>query len=195
MSQLNNRIDELENLSKALSTCLDNLAEEVSVCHGLLLMGGGASALASHVRSLKTLKENKISELERLEEAWENSEDELAYWVKECGEPGKEIAELMSAAIIPSADNDQSPFEGTPEEEQAHRHQLKAQAALLEKKVSWETRKVLFWMLPARSDRVLLDTEIESIDYGLVGGEHSGAGGGCKTRIVRRHKARQEFAR
>merc|ERR1712176_1004718 len=60
--QLKNRLDELDSLSMALSTCLDNLAEEVSVCHGLLLMGGGASALASHVRSLRALKAQKFSE-------------------------------------------------------------------------------------------------------------------------------------
>lgn len=130
-----NRIDELESLSKALSTCLDNLAEEVSVCHGLLLMGGGASALASHVRSLKALKESKEVELDRLEEAWENSEDELAYWVKESGDQGREIAELMTPAIISSSEREHTPFEGTPEEEQAHKQQLRAQAAALENKV------------------------------------------------------------
>jgi len=135
LSQLVNRIDELESLSKALSSCLDNLAEEVSVCHGLLLMGGGASALASHVRSLKTLKENKEAELDRLEEAWENSEDELAYWVKESGDIGKEIAELMTPAVISFSTNENVSLEGTPEEEQAQKQQLKAQAAALENKV------------------------------------------------------------
>lgn len=135
LSQLTNRIDELDSLSKALSSCLDNLAEEVSVCHGLLLMGGGASALASHVRSLKNLKENKTDELDRLEEAWENSEDELAYWVKESGAQGKEIAELMSPAMISTIEFDQKVFEGTPEEEEAHKQQLKAQTALLENKL------------------------------------------------------------
>lgn len=136
LSQLNNRIDELENLSKALSTCLDNLAEEVSVCHGLLLMGGGASALASHVRSLKTLKENKMAELERLEEAWENSEDELAYWVKEAGELGKEISESMTTDILPSNENENpKTLDGSPEDEQAHIQQVKAQASLLENKI------------------------------------------------------------
>jgi len=134
LSSLVNRIDELESLSKALSSCLDNLAEEVSVCHGLLLMGGGASALASHVRSLKTLKENKIVELQHLEEAWEFSEDELAYWVKESGEQGREVAELMSPAIIPKVNEETTP-KRTVEEEQAHKQQLKANAALLENKV------------------------------------------------------------
>ena len=78
-------MDELENLAKALSSFLDNLAEEVSVCSGLLLVGSGGAALASHVRSLKTQKQNLFDDLERLGEAWENSEDELAYWMKECG--------------------------------------------------------------------------------------------------------------
>ena len=82
---LSNRLDELENLSSALSTCLDNLAEEVSVCSGLLLVGSGAAALATHVRSLKAQKEKLSTELDRLGDAWENTEDELAYWVRECG--------------------------------------------------------------------------------------------------------------
>ena len=38
--KLNNQLDEFESLSEAVSSCLDNLAEEVSVCHRLLLMGG-----------------------------------------------------------------------------------------------------------------------------------------------------------
>ena len=135
LSELVNRMDELESLAKALSSCLDNLAEEVSVCHGLLLMGGGASALASHVRSLKNLKENKSVELDRLEEAWENSEDELAYWVKESGAPDKAIAELMSPALTSSFVSDHAKFEGSPEEEIAHKQQLKAHAFLLDNKV------------------------------------------------------------
>ena len=138
LPQLSNRIDELESLAKALSICLDNLAEEVSVCHGLLLMGGGASALASHVRSLKTLKENKMAELERLEEAWEQGEDELQYWMEQLGDQGKEIADMMSpAALLPSDNEKESavPFSGTSEEEQTQKHQLRAQAAALEYKV------------------------------------------------------------
>ena len=98
---LANRLDELESLAQALSTCLDNLAEEVSVCSGLLLVGSGASALASHVRSLKAQKERKLDELERLAEAWENSEDELAYWVKQLGPAAEEI--LAQAQIVSSS--------------------------------------------------------------------------------------------
>lgn len=81
---LTNRLDELEALSVALSTCLDNLAEEVSVCAGLLLVGSGsATALATHVRSLKARKERKYDEWARLDEALENSNDELEYWIKQ----------------------------------------------------------------------------------------------------------------
>jgi hypothetical protein len=72
-----NRLVELESLASALSTCLDNLAKEVSVCHGLLLMGGNASALASHVKSLKTLQDQKQGELLQAQMDWQWSEDEL----------------------------------------------------------------------------------------------------------------------
>jgi len=77
--QLKNRLDELESLSLALSTCLDNLAEEVSVCNGLLLMGGGgASALASHVRSLRDWKQQKLDEIEKVNSECRDAERELA---------------------------------------------------------------------------------------------------------------------
>ena len=99
ISSLSNRLDELESLARALSSCLDNLGEETSVCTGLLLMGGGASALATHVRSLKTTKENMMDELDRLREAYENSQDELAYWVREMGAEGEAIAQSMT--IVP----------------------------------------------------------------------------------------------
>lgn len=92
ISSLLNRLDESESLSNALSACLDNLGEEVAVCSGLLLLGSGASALASHVRSLRSTLRSKQDELDRLQEAWVNSEDELEYWVKKCGSEGERIA-------------------------------------------------------------------------------------------------------
>jgi hypothetical protein len=58
-------------------------------------MGGGASALAVHVRSLKDAKERKLAELHRLEDAWKNCQDELAYWVKQGGSDAMKIAETM----------------------------------------------------------------------------------------------------
>lgn len=136
-AQLANRLDELDSLARALSVSLDGLAEEASVCNGLLLMGGGASALASHVRSLKATKERKMDELERIGEAWENSEDELAYWAREGGKEGQQIATSM---LVPQ------PFEKptrrsslTPaknqDEEVAQRRQFKAQIAASEQKV------------------------------------------------------------
>ena len=177
LSELVNRIDELESLAKALSSCLDNLAEEVSVCHGLLLMGGGASALASHVRSLKNLKENKSAELDRLEEAWENSEDELAYWVKESGAPDREIAELMSPALFSSSVSDHALFEGSPEEEHAHKQQLKAQALLLDNKVcgcknTCETRAAL--LLTYHFLYLFLDPQASSFHHGPFRREYTG---------------------
>jgi hypothetical protein len=132
-----NRLDELESLSKALSICLDNLAEEVSVSHGLLLMGGGAAALASHVRGLKALKERKYDELVRMQEAWENSTDELAYWVKESGDQGKRIADLMtsSLAAAPPTGRKSLPEATSPEEERAQTQQLQAQIGASEYKI------------------------------------------------------------
>lgn len=81
--QLRNKYNELESLSIALSSCLENLAEEVSVCSGLLLVGKGASALATHVRSLKSMKDKKYNELLQLESVYENTLDELSYWIEE----------------------------------------------------------------------------------------------------------------
>lgn len=134
-----NRLDELESLSKALSICLDNLAEEVSVSHGLLLMGGGASALASHVRSLKALKLRKYDEMVRMQEAWENVEDELAYWVKESGPEGKRIADLMTSSVVSGAGESRrgplAPEPMMPEEEKAQTQQLKAQIGASENKI------------------------------------------------------------
>lgn len=149
---LTNRLDELESLSKALSTCLDNLAEEVSVCSGLLLVGGGAQALASHVRSLKAKKDRKYDELERVHEAWENSEDELAYWVKQCPDKAEDV--LLEVSMISSerptaSNNDTAKLQtsGSPTKEavgdgvndeasqQRHRQQLRAQIGAIEHKI------------------------------------------------------------
>jgi len=98
--QLKNRLDELNSLSTALSICLDNLAEEVSVCHGLLLMGGGASALASHVKSLKDLKIQKSIELEDAQLECMDAERELADLVHSSGDVGKEIAGIASTKFL-----------------------------------------------------------------------------------------------
>lgn len=136
--QLEHRLDELESLARALSLSLDGLAEEVSVCNGLLLMGGGAAALAAHVRSLRATKERRLEELERIEEAWENSEDELAYWVKEGGADAEQIASQMRALLpIINTPRRQStlPPATTKEEEEAQLRQLKAQVAASEHKV------------------------------------------------------------
>eukprot|EP00977_Amphora_coffeiformis_P025253 scaffold18890_cov76-Amphora_coffeaeformis.AAC.1 len=55
-------------------------------------MGGGASALASHVRSLNFLKDQKSQELARHQESFENTQDELDYWVNQAGPKGQAIA-------------------------------------------------------------------------------------------------------
>jgi prefoldin subunit 5 len=136
VTQLSNRLDELESLSSALSVSLDALAEEVSVCNGLLLMGGGAAALASHVRSLKATKDARLEELERMQEAWENAEDELMYWAREGGPDAAAIADQV---VAPPADSfrRQSSLRiaSTPEEAEAQQKQLKAQVAASEQKI------------------------------------------------------------
>jgi hypothetical protein len=100
VSLLVNRLDELESLAMALSTCLDSLAEEVSVCHGLLLMGGGASALAAHVKSLKTLQAQRREQLEAAQLELENSELELGQAIHVSGSIGEEVAALASSTVL-----------------------------------------------------------------------------------------------
>lgn len=141
-TQLWNRLDELESLGRALSVSLDGLAEEVSVCNGLLLMGGGASALASHVRGLKATKESKLQELERMQDAWENSEDELAYWAREGGPDAHRIAtdavvELPdpATAIRRQTSLTATATSSNPAEAEAQRKQLLAQVAASEQKI------------------------------------------------------------
>jgi len=126
-----NRLDELESLSQALGTCLDNLGEEVAVCSGLLLLGSGAVALASHVKSLRTKKENKEEEFERLRDAWENSQDELAYWAKQCGAEGQKIVESF---IAPKEKERRHSVNGDATDEQ-QRQALLGEVAAMETKV------------------------------------------------------------
>ncbi len=127
ISSLLNRLDESQALSNALSSCLDNLGEEVAVCSGLLLLGSGASALASHVRSLRSSLESKQDELDRLQEAWVNSEDELEYWVKKCGPEGEKIAsQIFLTKRGPPESN---------EDEEHQRQQLIGQIAASESKI------------------------------------------------------------
>jgi len=79
---IQNRLEELDTLAIGLSTYLDNLAEEVSVCHGLLLMGNGASALASHVRSLNDQQDFLQHDLEERNSKWTSTEKELAHHMR-----------------------------------------------------------------------------------------------------------------
>ena len=143
ISQLYNRLDELESLSKALSACLDNLGEEVAVCSGLLLVGSGATALASHVRSLKTTKRDKYDEWLRNRDAWENSQDELAYWVREAGAEGERIASQMTFVMADTVresrfnknQNDNDNSSGSSSGNNHERQQLLAQIAASENKI------------------------------------------------------------
>jgi hypothetical protein len=136
VTQLSNRLDELESLSSALSVSLDGLAEEVSVCNGLLMMGGGAAALASHVRSLKATKDAKSAELERMQEAWENAEDELAYWVREGGPDAATIAQQVMTSPVGNFRRQSSlRVSSTLDDAEAQQRQLKAQVAASEQKI------------------------------------------------------------
>ena len=135
--QLNNRLDELESLADALSSCLDNLAEEVSVCHGLLLMGGGASTLAAHVKSLRNLEYQKLNDLEDVKAEYEDAEKELFDLVQSTGDIGREIANLANFNIT-MPENKESNEDNSVEEQEteADRLNIKAQIALSENKVS-----------------------------------------------------------
>ena len=133
---LMNRLDELESLARALSTCLDNLAEEVSVCHGLLLMGGGATALASHVKSLKEMLRQKELQLYKVQREWEVAEEELALLVKATGEIGEEIARIAPTKFLRQSSNTFSRnLSFSSQDEESNRQQLLAQIAASENKV------------------------------------------------------------
>ena len=79
---LHNRLEELDTLAASLSTYLDTLAEEVSVCHGLLLMGNGASALASHVRALRETQDFLRTDLNDRRNHWSGTEAELNLYMR-----------------------------------------------------------------------------------------------------------------
>ena len=143
-----NRLDELESLATALSTCLDNLAEEVSVCHGLLLMGGGASALAAHVKSLKTLQYQKSQQLHSAQIEWEESQLELDDLILKSGEIGKQVPPNIGVNTAFSRtesfwkkqreqqpDGDKESGDDDDDDDHAERCQLKAQIAASENKI------------------------------------------------------------
>jgi hypothetical protein len=139
--QLKNRLDELDSLAMALSVCLDNLAEEVSVCHGLLLMGGGASALASHVRSLRDLKAQKLSEMEDAQLECLDAERELDDLVQSTDQIGKEIADMANTNFLAGGEtgmnNDDSADDLKEKQENGmQKLNIKAQIAASENKVS-----------------------------------------------------------
>jgi ankyrin repeat protein len=159
VSQLFNRLVELDSLARALSSCLDNLAEEVSVCHGLLLMGGGASALAAHVRSLKDLQARQSEELERCLQEWEECEDELAYWLKEAGNRCDDIKTMINPVDELTTRRELYPTPKGPDEEEVQRRQLLAQIAASEHKVRRNMRHNIalrfstFWLIKRLLDR------------------------------------------
>jgi hypothetical protein len=148
--QLSNRLDELDSLAAALSTCLDNLAEEVSVCHGLLLLGGGAAALASHVKSLKALKSQKQIQVEDEQGACQDLERELADLVHSSDHIGKEVSNMTAfqlfantkaATVLSTNDMIEPKFE---KHEEVVRNTLVAQVAASESKVRSQNRGKIY---------------------------------------------------
>eukprot|EP00934_Nitzschia_sp_Nitz4_P003012 Nitzschia sp. Nitz4//scaffold73_size107353//28172//30694//NITZ4_004310-RA/size107353-processed-gene-0.163-mRNA-1//1//CDS//3329557446//3002//frame0 len=138
VSSLANRLDELESLASALSKCLDNLAEEVSVCHGLLLMGGGAAALAAHVKSLKNLQQQKRDQLEEAQKEWETSEAELEDLMRSSGEIGADVAKLDPSAFLENRGYSRAESllrEAENQDEDHLRQQLLAQIAASESNI------------------------------------------------------------
>ena len=140
--ELMNRLDELDSLASALSTSLDNLAEEVSVCHGLLLMGGGASALAAHVKSLKQKRSRKEEELQQVRRECVYASKELARLVAAAGDVGREIAAMTDAKLVtPKYTRSFSIVKAASEDEEySQMQQLRAQIGATENKV----RPILF---------------------------------------------------
>ena len=134
--QLKNRLDELESLANSLSVCLDNLAEEVSVCHGLLLFEGGVQTLALHVKSLRISKQQKSYELQNAQAELHDTEMELFDLMQSTGGICKEnpsIAEL-NFAMIRDDGRDNDPLKD--KETETNRLKMKAQIAASENKVS-----------------------------------------------------------
>jgi hypothetical protein len=147
--QLRNRLDELESLASALSICLDNLAEEVSVCHGLLLMNGGASALASHVKSLKALQAQKEDQMIEAQAEWEASEMELSGLVRATGKVGQEVLDITPATLKSRDPTDTQTTSGENDEEESQRRELTAQIAASENKVRCRLSLVLLLLFNA----------------------------------------------
>jgi len=162
--QLTRQLEELESLAKALSTCLDSLAEEVSVSHGLLLMGGGASALASHVRSLKSLKDQKSQELARHQESFENTQDELDYWVNQAGPRGQAIANEEAPASVTSRRHSIPPKFASAAEENSYCENLHQKIVATNEKI--RKFRVSIADLSEENDRNMQEVE----KRGLTGG-------------------------
>jgi hypothetical protein len=187
VSQLVNRLVELDSLARALSSCLDNLAEEVSVCHGLLMMGGGASALAAHVRSLKDLQARQSEELDRCLQEWEECEDELAYWLREAGDRCDDIKTMISPVDELTTRKELYPTPQGAEEEEAQRRQLLAQIAASEHKVRTRLLTIsppCVWLIIDLS----LGTQTTRSYFGLVRGEHERSQGSGEARFDGRHQ-------
>ncbi len=132
-----NRLDELESLASALSSCLDNLAEEVSVCHGLLLLGGGASALAAHVKSLKLLQAQKRTLLSGAQTELEHTEQELSDLVQSTGAIGKEVIAMTPTNVFRQEYSKAESFRTTSadDKDDSKCQQLLAQIAASENKI------------------------------------------------------------
>jgi hypothetical protein len=100
-----------------------------------------------------------------MQEAWENSDDELAYWVKESGDQGKRIADLLTSSLESTLSRKKSLPEATsPEEEKSQTQQLQAQIWASENKI----RKLRVAIADLSEENARNLTEVEK--RGLSGG-------------------------
>jgi hypothetical protein len=136
------------------------VAEEVSVGAGLLLQSTGAQALASHVRTVKHQKQQLLDEYERYQDAYQNSLDELIYYIQQYQNQtgmrhppiedaqdihdwwSKHMSKNVPLKIVPQstattpsvpANDDTSLLED--EDEQKHRQQIITQIMMCENKI------------------------------------------------------------
>mmetsp|Transcript_18230 Transcript_18230/g.27050 ORF Transcript_18230/g.27050 Transcript_18230/m.27050 type:complete len:812 (-) Transcript_18230:63-2498(-) len=134
---LRNKLEESESLAIALSSMLDNLAEEVSVTQGLLMEHGDDTnaALLSQVRLLKKQREEVEDEIIHCEACLSDRYAELdmctMWWIKQGGSLDNIPIRPVPAAKAAKAD----PFETQPVDFKARGKEISKQLCQSETKV------------------------------------------------------------
>ena len=106
LARVQTKLEESESLSAALSSILDNLAEEVSITQGLLFQknpSNNNSALLSQVRTLKILrseKEDEISDCESRLSGLSTELDLVMTWWKKSGGKEEDIPNAVPTSLI-----------------------------------------------------------------------------------------------